>query len=142
MISYFVYKTETGQITQTGNCDESEIGLYGTDQGFAVGVGNVDIDLNYFDIKNSKLLIIPPKPDESLWWIFDFKSKFWVVNIERADEIQRQKRNVLLTQTDWTQLPDVPLATKESWAIYRQALRDITDQPGYPLEVIWPDPPQ
>lgn len=53
----------------------------------------------------------------------------------------REQRNRLLTESDWTQLPDVNLATKAAWATYRQALRDITDQPGYPLDVTWPTPP-
>jgi hypothetical protein len=53
----------------------------------------------------------------------------------------RAKRTYLLAESDWTQLPDVPLATKQAWAAYRQALRDITEQPGFPLEVVWPEPP-
>lgn len=52
-----------------------------------------------------------------------------------------QKRQALLLASDWTQLPDVPLETKAAWATYRQALRDITDQPGYPQNVIWPVAP-
>jgi hypothetical protein len=53
----------------------------------------------------------------------------------------RSERSQLLKSSDWTQLPDVPLATKEAWATYRQALRDITDQQGYPLLVTWPVAP-
>lgn len=52
-----------------------------------------------------------------------------------------QERGRLLMISDWTQLPDVPLATKEAWQTYRQALRDITDQPGYPLDITWPTQP-
>jgi len=53
------------------------------------------------------------------------------------------KRNKLLTDTDWTQLSDTSLddSTKAAWATYRQALRDITDQDGYPLSVTWPTQP-
>ena len=50
------------------------------------------------------------------------------------------KRKVLLVQCDWTQLPDVSV-DKEAWAAYRQALRDMTNQEGYPLEIIWPEAP-
>lgn len=50
------------------------------------------------------------------------------------------RRQALLTESDWTQLPDVPV-NKESWAVYRQALRDITDQENYPLDIVWPEPP-
>jgi hypothetical protein len=46
-----------------------------------------------------------------------------------------------LADSDWTQLPDVPQATKDLWAPYRQALRDITDQEGYPHEVVFPAKP-
>ena len=52
------------------------------------------------------------------------------------------KRSKLLIESDWTQLPDVPLVTKLAWAEYRQLLRDITDQVGYPLNIIWPDKPE
>ena len=52
----------------------------------------------------------------------------------------RSIRDGLLSQSDWTQLPDVPLATKEAWATYRQALRDITSQPD-PFAVLWPVKP-
>ncbi len=53
----------------------------------------------------------------------------------------RSRRAQLLAASDWTQLPDVPLATKQAWAAYRQALRDITEQPGFPHSVVWPEPP-
>lgn len=50
------------------------------------------------------------------------------------------RRNYLLMRSDWTQLPDVPITTKTEWSIYRQALRDITDQPDFP-SIVWPTPP-
>ena len=53
----------------------------------------------------------------------------------------RNQRNFLLLQSDWTQLPDVPQATKDLWATYRQALRDITAQDGFPKTVIFPTEP-
>lgn len=53
----------------------------------------------------------------------------------------RGRREYLLKESDWTQLPDVPLATKEAWAVYRQALRDITSQPGFPMNIEWPVAP-
>ena len=54
------------------------------------------------------------------------------------------KRNELLYASDWTQIPNNPLTPdlQTAWANYRQALRDITTQSGYPFTVIWPTPPQ
>lgn len=62
-------------------------------------------------------------------------------NEAEAAEFVDNRRNRLLSESDWTQLPDVPLATKQAWADYRQALRDITLQSGYPFDVTWPIKP-
>ena len=44
--------------------------------------------------------------------------------------VGKQKRNSYLAASDWTQLPDVDLtiAQKDSWKVYRQQLRDMTDE--------------
>ena len=52
----------------------------------------------------------------------------------------RQQRNALLSACDWTQLPDAP-ALCSTWATYRQELRDVTTQSGFPWEVVWPVAP-
>lgn len=52
----------------------------------------------------------------------------------------RADRNGRLSLCDWTQLAD-STADKEAWAAYRQALRDIPDQPGFPWDVQWPEQP-
>ena len=56
---------------------------------------------------------------------------------EQAREV-RSKRDRLLSQTDWTQTVDNPLAGNEDITAYRQALRDIPEQAGFPWEVEWP----
>lgn len=53
----------------------------------------------------------------------------------------RAQRSALLTESDWTQLPDAPVNDKAAWATYRQALRDITVQSGFPFQVVWPAKP-
>jgi len=42
----------------------------------------------------------------------------------------RGKRNSLLFESDWTQLPDSPMSDgqKQQWKIYRKALRDLPEQ--------------
>lgn len=63
----------------------------------------------------------------------------------RMDEEQaarvRTDRNTRLAACDWTQLSDAPVDAT-TWATYRQALRDITSQAGFPWDVQWPDQPQ
>ena len=52
----------------------------------------------------------------------------------------RVKRNQLLTECDWTQLPDAPV-NAGAWATYRQELRDLTSQTAFPWEIEWPETP-
>ena len=58
---------------------------------------------------------------------------------EQAKNI-RSTRGEKLSESDWTQVADAPV-DKAVWATYRQALRDITTQSGFPWEVTWPDAP-
>ena len=49
----------------------------------------------------------------------------------------RYDRNNRLSNCDWTQLPDAPVPPAP-WATYRQQLRDVTAQTGFPWDVVWP----
>jgi hypothetical protein len=59
--------------------------------------------------------------------------------LSKAEEV-RTERNQKLTDSDWTQLADAPV-DKTAWATYRQALRSIPIQSGFPFSVVWPDVP-
>jgi hypothetical protein len=52
----------------------------------------------------------------------------------------RVARDGLLSASDWTQVSDAPV-DKAAWAAYRQALRDIPQQAGFPENVTWPITP-
>jgi hypothetical protein len=132
---YTIYSEFTGQIlkvVQTSNIQEQleENQLY--IEGF--------FDDSTYYIDNGSPVEIPEK--SSPYANFDYTTKQWVVNNTLALVDVSQKRKKLLASSDWTQMPDVPLATKTAWATYRQELRDITAQSGYPTEIIWPTPPQ
>jgi hypothetical protein len=68
--------------------------------------------------------IAPPEPDPQ----------------EVAAKEARARRNRLLNASDWTQVADAPV-DQAAWAAYRQALRDIPEQPGFPRDVEWPTKP-
>lgn len=55
-------------------------------------------------------------------------------------ETVRAQRDALLTASDWTQVADAPVDTA-AWATYRQALRDIPAQSGFPDNITWPQEP-
>ena len=56
----------------------------------------------------------------------------------------RMKRNQLLSETDYLAMPDYPLedSKKASILSYRQSLRDITKQSGFPRQITWPEKPE
>lgn len=64
------------------------------------------------------------------------------LTVQELAAMARRERDELLAKSDWTQLPDIPQSTKDLWAPYRQALRDITTQVGFPSNIDWPAPPQ
>ena len=70
----------------------------------------------------------------------------WVVRDLSEQEVQqrmdavRNERNSLLAASDWTQLADATV-DKAAWAVYRQALRDIPQQAGFPYNVTYPVTP-
>ena len=65
------------------------------------------------------------------------------VEQERIEQLARQiraERNRRLAETDWMVLPDVPIDRESLQELmsYRQALRDIPEQPGFPERIFWP----
>lgn len=90
----------------------------------------------------------PPLFDEELQcWV-----QIWSVRDATQEELSartsnlasdiREQRHDLLLKCDWTQGKDIPSTVSELWANYRQQLRDITTQEGFPWEVVWPNPPE
>jgi hypothetical protein len=59
---------------------------------------------------------------------------------EQAKDVRGQ-RTVKLAESDWTQVTDAPV-NSALWATYRQALRNVPNQSGFPWEVIWPTQPE
>jgi hypothetical protein len=60
---------------------------------------------------------------------------------EELAEAVRRERDGLVKDSDWTQLPDIPDSVRAAWSIYRQELRDVPQQQGFPRDVQWPVKP-
>jgi hypothetical protein len=60
--------------------------------------------------------------------------------IELQWSIFRSKRDKLLSDCDWTQVPDSPV-DKVAWAAYRQELRELPSKTTDPAHPVWPNPP-
>ena len=102
--------------------------------------GAVDLTTQYHDIPNNRPVDMPPKP--SPHHDFDYRTKQWVANTDKAWAAARQRRSSLLMQTDWrvTKALETGDTLAQDWLDYRQALRDITLQTD-PLALVWPVEP-
>lgn len=93
--------------------------------------------------RDGQFLDKPEKPNGSYRW----EGYQWVLDVEALQFGIRAKRNALLRDTDWTQMPDAPLTEQQrtAWAIYRQSLRDVP-QNNLNAEsiddIIWPTKPE
>lgn len=75
------------------------------------------------------------------WDIVDMSAEQIAENQNLKNAQARAERDRLLNLTDWTQLADAPV-DKTTWATYRQALRDVPQQEGFPDNVTWPTKPE
>ena len=98
-----------------------------------------------FDPVNQNASVIDPVFEAGVW------VQIWSITAASSDEVAqrtadlaqnaRATRDDLLAQSDWTQLPDSP-ADKPEWATYRAELRGVTDQSGFPTNIVWPTKPE
>jgi len=95
-----------------------------------LNVVSVDDTAGAFDADGNAVVI-----DEDL-----VESKIPELIAERQAAQARSQRDALLSQSDWTQVPDAPV-DQSAWAEYRQALRDLPQQAGFPTEITWPQKP-
>lgn len=113
-------------------------------------------DITAFDIKadtHEVLTDVQPPTYHQLGGALTYKNGIWAVSnvalydAHAAAEVVvystqiRLKRKTLLTASDWTQVLDAPV-DQAAWATYRQALRDIPQQAGFPLSIVWPSQPE
>lgn len=133
---YTIYGLTTGQILRVVNTNEIESQI-GQNESFIEGEFD---DVTYY-IENNAAVEIPAQPSE--YSVFDFTTKQWVLTPDLAVTDVLMARNKLLFSTDWTQIPNNPLTSEQQaeWATYRQELRDIPQQSGYPYNVVWPVAP-
>lgn len=98
-----------------------------------------------FNEQTEKLEEGPPAFDGTFW------NSTWVIVPATADEVAqrttekaaaiRAQRDKLLRGCDHTQLLDSDPAKRGAWVQYRQDLKNVPDQAGFPWNINWPTPP-
>ena len=84
------------------------------------------------------------KRGEDLSWSLEkIPEKTEAEKREEAEKSVRAKRDSLISETDYLLASDYPISAEdlEAVKVYRQALRDVPQQEGFPFDVVWPDLP-
>lgn len=140
MINFYAYRPN-GQILFVGQCPDGQL-QYQRHEGVEFAEGLADFKAQY-RADDGTLQTVPPNPGE--YHDFNYDTKSWVPNETAAVDGVRAERNRLLQESDWTDTASAPARLGEevyqAWQDYRQALRDVTSQPGFPFDVAWPAPP-
>lgn len=139
----FITYNDLGKILSKQQCTSSD---------FTVDGNHIELDDSYWhddalfnsrvDLTSKTLVELPPKPAEG--YDFDYVTLEWKPNIDQLKANAMATRLALLQQSDWTDTASAVtrLPNYQQWQDYRQALRDVTQQSGYPLNIIWPEQPQ
>ncbi len=77
------------------------------------------------------------------WSVEQIPEKTEAEKREEAEKSVRAKRDSLISETDYLLASDYPISAEdlEAVKVYRQALRDVPQQEGFPFDVVWPDLP-
>jgi hypothetical protein len=129
-------------IDHTAAFPNTSFSVSGPNDAFLTEQGYVKVNLfKPHDRATQKLVPVAPYYEEPWVYTVDVADKtaeeLQQETDDKAAEVRAQ-RNALLADCDWTQLADAPVDS-QVWAAYRQALRDITDQPGFPWNIVWPE---
>lgn len=153
-MKYFVLSNpSTKEIIINGSCPDDDFNLQAI-PGFELLEGKATAFTHYVD--NNQIieysLPVQIKKAQRQPFYFEWSNDLFDWVDVRSDQEKydfasgsaKITRNELLYKSDWTQIANSPLTPEQQqqWAVYRQTLRDITTQSGYPFNIIWPTPPQ
>ena len=140
MIFYTIFNLETGEIVISGTAQKEAdvVSLLSDGQNYLLEQSG-----NQQYVNNGVIVNMPPKPSEN--YIFNYLNKTWVLDIKGAEINAIKTRDQLLASGPdrvnpmwWASMSTEEQAEASE---YRQALLDITNQFGYPLDIEWPPLP-
>ena len=77
--------------------------------------------------------------DTNVWDVFEDDSPAISLSTEEISMMERFERDKLIAQTDWWATSDRTMTDAQT--AYRQALRDVPEQAGFPNDITWPTKP-
>ena len=148
MKQYIVYNTSTGEISSNVIAEDEKYLSPISDNLKYLEVENpIDNGKYYLDLATNQPIAFPDKPGKNYTW--NWTNKSWEdtrTDQQKYDQAAKEvtdKRTQLLTDSDWVVLKAIDTGTQvpQEWQTYRQQLRDITLQPEFPYNVVWPVKP-
>jgi hypothetical protein len=141
-MNFTIYDSTNGKILSNGTAVRSEtLSDFLNDKAWIEGTYNG----NEYYIDGTTPVKIPPKPQSiNTVYYFDFDSKEWKIDMIKTERTVRTVRDRGLSLIDrmnpiwYDTLSD---AKKQELKDYRRALLDLTDQPDFPINIMWPDTP-
>lgn len=138
MKNFVIYK-QNGEIIRHGSCQDETFSFQAKNDEFIIEAEFLE---NQY-VENGILVDMPSQPDKN--YVFDYSEKQWVFDAVKASSAAMQQRDSLLKDGPDRISPiwydSMTQDQKNAWAEYRQALLDITLQPNYPHDIIWPIKP-
>lgn len=139
MICLLIYKKDTGDVVAIKTAIEDDRVDTPTHGSL---IADVDPAATDYFVRNGVIVNRPSRPSRFHQW----SGSAWLEDADGASIRVRQKRDTLLAQSDWSDLSSAPSRLGgqryQQWQKYRQELRDLTKQPGFPLNVVWPVAPE
>lgn len=152
-VNFIVYDVNSYEIISVGECPPDVFQMQASNPGQDVIEGIASSDSAY--VVNGQIVLYTQqqkdaknnRPNFSFVW----SNKTFLWEDPRSEQQKydscvqavNAQRIQLLYESDWTQIPNNPLTEQlqQDWANYRQQLRDIPQQSGYPFNVVWPTAP-
>lgn len=140
-MTHFIVYDELGKILRTGDCAEADF-EYQAQPGEFVLEGLASCNTHY--VVNGEVVSLPVKPSTN--HAFNYTTSEWELDVTQATRRALKERDRLLANGPDRINPiwwgSMTPAQQSAWESYRQALLDITNQPGYPMTIDWPNKPE
>lgn len=95
-------------------------------------------DIRYVDVSDD------PYAETIPWEVIDLTPEQIQERLDMHSAMMREQRDYALLCSDFVFSPDVGMSTeqKQDWLHYRQQLRELPEQPGFPKDIEWPEKPK
>lgn len=139
-MKHFVIYETNGRVTRHGYCLDETFELQ-------AGEGELILEAEYTGnqyVEDGALVAMPPQP--SLDHVFNYSTKAWELDVALVTSNAYAIRNQLLREGPdrispiwWASMTPTE---QQAWLDYRQALLDVSNQPGFPTSITWPTKPE